>query len=48
MTDPTEPDIERSREERLKALVRKDVHPRITELAKRALRRVQEDGHVGC
>ena len=35
-------DDHRSREEKLKALVRKDVHPDITAMAKEALRRRQE------
>lgn len=38
----TDPDTTPSREEQLKALIRKDVDPEITELAKRALRRRQE------
>lgn len=38
----TEPDLSRSREEKLKALIRKDVDDRVTELARRALRRYQE------
>jgi len=36
-------DTSRSREEKLKALVRKDIHPRITSAAKRALQLRQED-----
>lgn len=34
---------ERSREEKLKALVRKDIDPQITAMAKEALRRRQEE-----
>lgn len=37
-----DPDPERSREEKLKALVRRDLDPEITRLAKRALKRRQE------
>lgn len=37
-------DDDRSREEKLEALVRKDVHPRITALAEEALRRRREGG----
>lgn len=35
-------EFERTREEKLRALVRKDVNPRVTELAERALERIQE------
>lgn len=39
-------DTEPSDEADLKALIRKDIDPEITRLAKRALRRVQEDDSV--
>jgi hypothetical protein len=39
-TDP--PNTGRTREEKLKALVRKDIDGRVTTLAERALRRRQE------
>jgi hypothetical protein len=35
-------DTERTREEKLKALVRKDIDPQITSMARRALERRQE------
>jgi len=44
-TDPTdsqEIETERTREEKLKALVRKDIDPEITAMARRALKRRQE------
>lgn len=34
--------LSRGREEKLKALVRKDIHPQITTMARRALERRQE------
>lgn len=37
-------DTDRTREEKLKALVRKDINPRITSMAETALRRRQEEG----
>jgi hypothetical protein len=40
--DASKIDVERTREEKLRALVRKDIHPNITELAEEALRRRQE------
>lgn len=39
----TDIDTERSREEKLKALVRKDIDPEITAMAEEALRYLQED-----
>jgi hypothetical protein len=41
--DDTDPDLSRDHEEKLKALIRKDVDDRVTELARRALKRYQED-----
>lgn len=43
-TADTETDIDtgRTREEKLRALVRKDIHPEITAMAEKALRRRQE------
>jgi len=40
--DTDDIDTERSREEKLKALVRRDLDPKITAMAKEALRRRQE------
>lgn len=37
-----QPNLERSREEKLKALIRKDVSPEVTTLAKSALQQRQE------
>lgn len=42
MSRAEEPDTSRTREEKLRAIIRKDVHPRVTELAERALERRQE------
>jgi hypothetical protein len=43
-TEPdTEIDTDRTREEKLKALVRKDVDPTVTAIAEEALRRRQEE-----
>lgn len=42
MSEARSIDTERSREEKLKALVRKDVHPWITSAAEKALERRQE------
>lgn len=42
MSEAQEVEYERTREEKLRALVRKDVHPRVTELAERALERRQD------
>jgi hypothetical protein len=39
----TEIDTDRTREEKLKALVRKDVDPTVTAIAEEALRRRQEE-----
>lgn len=33
----------RTREDKLRALVRKDIHPRVTELAERGLERLQDE-----
>jgi len=41
-TDDQEITTERTREEKLKALVRKDIDPEITRMAETALRRRQE------
>lgn len=43
MSTSNDIDTERSREEKLKALVRKDIHPKITAMAEEALRRRQEE-----
>jgi hypothetical protein len=46
MTDDDESDdidFERSREEKLKAIIRKDVDPVVTAIAKEALRRRQKE-----
>ena len=42
MSTDTDPDTARTREEKLKALVRKDIDDEITTLAKDALANVQE------
>ena len=39
----TDVDTERTREEKLKALVRKDINPTVTAIAEEALRRRQEE-----
>ncbi|WP_171908132.1 hypothetical protein [Natrialba sp. SSL1] len=41
-TEAEDIDTSRTREEKLKALVRKDIDPNITEMARRALKRRQE------
>ena len=41
-TDGTDHVHERTREEKLKSLIRRDIDPEITELAKRALEYLQE------
>ncbi|WP_436344467.1 hypothetical protein [Natronorubrum sp. FCH18a] len=41
-TESQDIDTSRSREEKLKALVRKDINPEITAMARRALERRQE------
>ena len=41
-TEPDDVDTSRTREEKLKALVRKDIDPEITAMARRALERRQE------
>lgn len=41
-TDNDTLDTERTREEKLKSLIRRDIDPEITALAERALRRNQE------
>jgi len=43
MSQTTGPRTGRTREEKLKALVRKDIDPEITSLAKAALKYVQEE-----
>lgn len=42
MSQAKEPETGRTREEKLKALVRKDIDPGITAMAEEALRRIQE------
>ena len=43
MSTSNDIDTERSQEEKLKSLVRRDINPEITALAKRALQHCQEE-----